>query len=161
MEGAYPMQSSRILYLTKAGVIAALYAVVTIAFAPMSYGPIQVRISEAFTVLPFLFPEAIPGLFVGCAIANFFGEFGLLDVVFGSLSTLVAAFLSSRMETVFRASIPPVIVNMFVVGGYLSIIAKMPFLYTALYVGVGEAISCMGLGVPLALLLLKRFPKRN
>ncbi len=155
------MSSAKILYLTKAGVIAALYAVVTIAFAPMSYGPIQVRISEALTVLPFLIPEAVPGLFLGCALANFFGEFGLIDVVFGSASTLIAAFLSSRMKTVILASIPPVVINMLVVGGYLSVITGMSFAYAALYVGIGEAVSCIALGVPLTLLLSKRFPKEQ
>ncbi len=153
------MPSNKILYLTKAGVIAALYAVVTIAFAPMSYGPIQVRISEALTVLPFLIPEAVPGLFLGCALANFFGEFGILDVVFGSAATLMAAFLSSRMKTMVLASIPPVVINMLVVGGYLSVITRMPFLYAAFYVGIGEAVSCMALGIPLTLLLSKHFPK--
>ena len=155
------MPSNKVLYLTKAGVIAALYAVVTIAFAPMSYGPVQVRISEALTVLPFLFPEAVPGLFLGCAMANFFGEFGLLDVVLGSASTLIAAFLSSRMKTIVLASIPPVVINMLVVGGYLSVITKMPFLYAALYIGIGQAVSCMALGIPLTMLLSKHFPKEQ
>lgn len=155
------MPSTKILYLTKAGVIAALYAVLTVAFAPMSYGPVQVRISEALTVLPFLIPEAVPGLFLGCALANFFGEFGLLDVVFGSAATLIAAFLSSRMKTIALASIPPVVINMLIVGGYLSVITKMPFLYAALYIGIGQAVSCMALGIPLTFLLSKHFPKER
>ncbi len=70
--------------LAVSGLVAAAYAVVTILFAPISYGHIQVRISEALTVLPFLFPQAVPGLFIGCLIANFAGGFGILDVVLGS-----------------------------------------------------------------------------
>jgi len=84
-------------YLVHAASIAAVYAVLTIAFAPLSYGQIQVRFAEALTILPFFTSAAIPGLFVGCIVANFFGPGGMLDVVFGSAATLIAAYISYKM----------------------------------------------------------------
>jgi hypothetical protein len=88
--------------------IAAIYATVTIILAPISYGPIQVRVSEALTLLPYLWPQAIPGLFIGCLIANFAGGFGIIDVVFGSAATLIAAIITSRMPTPYLAAVPPI-----------------------------------------------------
>ena len=142
--------------LAVSGLVAAAYAVVTLLFAPISYGHIQVRVSEALTVLPFLFPQAIPGLFVGCLIANFAGGFGILDVVLGSGATLTAAVLTAMMPNVWLASVPPVAVNMAVVGGYLSFLLDIPFLLCALYVGLGQLVACCFLGIPLVLLLERR-----
>ena len=87
-------------FWVQAALIGAIYAVLTIAFAPISYGQIQVRISEALTVLPFFTPAAIPGLFIGCIIANLYGGNGIIDIVFGSLATLGAAALSYKMGKV-------------------------------------------------------------
>lgn len=145
--------------LAVSGLVAAAYAVVTVLFAPISYGYIQVRISEALTVLPFLFPQAVPGLFVGCLIANFAGGFGILDVVLGSGATLIAAVLTALMPNVWLASVPPVVVNMAVVGGCLSFLLEIPFLLCALYVGLGQVIACCFLGIPLVLLLERRMKK--
>ncbi len=142
--------------LAISGLVAAIYAVTTILFAPISYGYIQVRISEALTVLPFLFPQAVFGLFVGCLIANLFGGFGILDVALGSAATLIAALMSSAMPTVYLAALPPVLVNTLIVGGYLSYILDVSFLLCAVYVGIGQFIACYLLGVPLTLLLRER-----
>ena len=141
------------------GVIAGAYIAVTLLFAPLSYGMVQIRISEALTLLPFLFPEAIPGLFAGCVIANFAGGFGLVDVIFGSAATLAAAMLTARMPTVFLAALPPVAINMVVVGGYLSVLLDMPLLPSMLYVGAGESVACFLLGIPLVLTLRRRMKK--
>ncbi len=138
-----------------AAMIAGVYALLCIAFAPISYGAVQVRIAEALTLLPFLLPEAIPGLFVGCLIANFAGGFGLIDVLFGSLATLIAAVLTRRMPNRIMAAVPPVVVNALIVGGYLSVLLDLAFLPTALYVGLGQAVACFCLGVPLLHLLEK------
>jgi len=145
--------------LAVSGLVAAAYAVVTVLFAPISYGHIQVRISEALTVLPFLFPQAVPGLFIGCLIANFAGGFGILDVALGSGATLIAAVLTAKMPNVWLASVPPVAVNMAVVGGYLSFLLDIPFLLCALYVGLGQIVACCFLGIPLVLLLERRMKK--
>ena len=142
-----------------AGVIAGAYIAVTFLFAPLSYGMVQIRISEALTLLPFLFPEAIPGLFAGCLLANFAGGFGLPDVIFGSAATLAAAVLTARMPTVFLAALPPVLINMVVVGGYLSVLLEVPLLLSMLYVGAGESVACFLLGIPLVLMLQRRMKK--
>ena len=81
-------------FLAEAGIIAALYFALTIAAQAISFGPIQVRISEALCVLPFFTPAAIPGLFIGVVLANLAGTpLGPYDILFGSLATLVAAFI--------------------------------------------------------------------
>jgi uncharacterized membrane protein len=135
--------------------IAALYVAITILFAPVSFGEIQLRVSEALTLLPFYIPAAVPALFVGCLIANFIGGFGLWDVVFGSGATLLAAWLSSRMPNIWLAALPPVVVNMLIIGALLHFIIDVPFLLTALYVGLGQALACFALGIPLMRVLEK------
>ncbi|MCL1941430.1 MAG: QueT transporter family protein, partial [Synergistaceae bacterium] len=124
------------------GMIAALYAAVAILFAPISYGEVQLRVSEALTLLPFYMPAAVPALFAGCLIANFIGGFGLWDVVFGSGATLLAAWLSSRMPNIWLAAVPPVIVNMLVIGIMLHFIIDVPLIAAVIYVGSGQAAAC-------------------
>jgi len=143
-----------------AGIVGALYAVLTITLAPISYGPVQVRVAEAMTVLPFLTPWAIPGLFFGCMAANIFGGFGLVDIFGGSFITLLAAFGTfslRRFNKVWLAPLPPIILNAFGVSIYLHILAEWPYFLCALYVGIGELIACYFLGYPLLLILRKRF----
>ena len=77
--------------LCVSAIIAALYAALTLLLAPLSYGPVQLRVSEALTLLPVLLPQSIPGLFVGCMLANLMGACPWQDIVFGSLATLLAA----------------------------------------------------------------------
>lgn len=98
--------------ISLAGLVAALYTVLSLAFAPISFGVYQVRIAEALTVLPFLHPAAIPGLYIGCLLANVFGNVGWLDIVIGPLLTLVAALLTrgagrlNRTTAVLPAALP-------------------------------------------------------
>jgi len=142
--------------IARVAVIAALYAAVTVILAPISYGMVQVRVSEALTVLPFIFPESVPGLFLGCLIANTYGGLGMIDIVFGSLATLVAGYLTSRMPSLFLAPLPPVVLNAVVVGFILKYALGTPLLLSMLYVGAGEFVSCYLLGLPL-LYWLKRY----
>jgi len=144
--------------MVRAALIAAAYALLVIFFAPLSYGPVQVRIAEALTLLPWLWVEAVPGLFLGCLIANLFGGFGLIDVIFGSSATLVAAVMTRMMPSKVLAAAPPVVINALVVGGYLSYLTEVSFPFAAMYVGVGEAIACYALGLPLLAALERRFP---
>ena len=139
----------RILRITRGAVIAALYAAVTIAFQPISYGLVQVRVSEALTLLPFLWIEAAPGVFIGCLLANIWGGSGLLDIILGSAATLAAAILTRYAPNKFLAATSPVVVNALVVGGYLSYILNAPLMLSILYVGCGEAVACYLLGLPL------------
>ena len=105
--------------LARAGIIAALYAVLTYAFGPLAYGPLQIRPAEALCILPIFFPEAIAGLFVGCALANILSGYLIYDIVFGSLITLVAAVLTYFLGRVLKGNvlsaifggIPPVLFN--------------------------------------------------
>lgn len=144
-------------YLTRGAIIAAVYAALTLV-NPFGYEQVQVRISEALTVLPFFEPAAIPGLFVGCLIANLRSPFGLLDIIGGSLLTLIAAYLTWRIKKLVLALLPPVLINAFGVALIIKIVAEHPWAYLliALSVGIGQAIAVYGLGYPLLLFMLKR-----
>ncbi|WKV09919.1 QueT transporter family protein [Thermoanaerobacterium sp. CMT5567-10] len=141
--------------------IAALYAVMTIALAPISYGQIQVRVAEALTVLPFFSSYSILGLFVGCIIANMVGGNGIFDVVFGSLATLISAVItyyigkSNLRYKRYLAPLPPVIINAVIIGIELNVVFNLPLVASMLWVGLGEMIACYVLGLPLLLYIDK------
>lgn len=145
--------------ITRAAVIAALYAALVLVFQPISFGPVQFRVAEALALLPYLMPEAIPGLFVGCAIANIFGGLGLIDIFLGSAATLLAAIVTYFAPNKIVAALPPVVANGVIVGAYISFIAEMPMPLAILYVATGEAMACYALGVPLIGLLERYIPK--
>ena len=138
------------------GIIAALYAALTLLLAPISYGNIQCRVSEAFTMLPLLMPESIPGLFVGCLVANIIGSGSVWDIVFGSLATLLAAcgtwFLRGSK---WLAAACPVVANGIIVGAVLSYVYGLPLLLTMLEVAVGEVVA-VALGLFLLIPALKK-----
>lgn len=147
-------------FITRTALIAAAYAAVTLALAPISYGPLQVRVAEAFTVLPYISLPAIPGLFLGCVVANVLGGYGVPDVVFGSLATLVAAVLTRAVRRgglpPCLAPLPPVIINAIVVPAYLSVLFEVPYWATVGQVLLGQAVACYALGYPLLTLLCRR-----
>lgn len=150
--------------LCTGGVIAALYAVLTLALPMLSYGPVQIRFSEALTVLPFFLPEAIPGLAVGCFLANLLGSPFVLDWIFGTLATLLAAIWTAKLRHRALAPVPPVVCNMVIVGAEIAYFATLDgaafwpaYGLNALTVGLGEAIACGVLGT-LLLRLLPRVP---
>jgi len=111
------------LYLVRTAVIAALYFVLTIIAAPIAYGPLQFRIGEALTLLPIIFPSAVPGLTLGCFLANIFSPYAWADMVFGTLATLSASLLTSAIGNALReksliirglvGAILPIIINAF------------------------------------------------
>ncbi|MCQ2477649.1 MAG: QueT transporter family protein [Clostridia bacterium] len=143
-------------------VIAALYASLTLVgnIAGLSYGQIQFRISEALTVLPVFTPAAIPGLAVGCFISNI-ASFNPIDMIFGTIATLCAAFLSYYARNLCIKKIPvisllsPVFFNALVVGAEISLflsegtVTAIGFLTCAALVGLGELAVCLVLGLPL------------
>ena len=146
------------LYLAQSGAIAAIYVVLTIVFAPISFGAIQVRIAEALTILPLFTSAAIPGLFVGCLLANVLGGGVLWDVIFGSLATLMGAALGYALRrNRWLVPIPAVISNAVIVPLVLryGYGVNMPLLLLALYIAVGEILSCYLLGELLADFLLR------
>lgn len=146
---------SAVRRIATAAVIAALYAALTYACAPLAFGPVQFRLSEILTVLPYFTPEAIPGLFVGCILGNIASPLGPVDIVCGSLATLIAAVLSRKMPVKWLVPLPPVICNAVIVALELHFVAKMPIWITMLYVGLGEAVVCFAGGLPFLLALEK------
>lgn len=144
--------------LIEAAVIAAVYAVLTIALAPISYGMMQVRISEALTVLPFFTPAAVPGLFVGCLVSNLLSPYGLPDLIFGSMASLLAAAGSYLLrKRPILVPLPPVLANGILVGAMLYYVYEVPVSLpvSILWVAAGEMLACYGLGYPLMRYLRK------
>ncbi|EKP94749.1 QueT transporter family protein [Thermaerobacter subterraneus] len=140
----------------RAGMIAALYVVLTLIFQPISFGQVQFRVSEALTLLPMLWAEAVPGLFAGVALANLQSPFGLWDVVGGSLVTLAAALITRRFPFHPVGYLAPVVLNAVLVGGYLSYLTHTPYLPWVLWIGAGEAGVVFLLGYPLVQVLRRR-----
>ena len=152
--------------IAKAGLIAALYAVLTVFVPVPQYGGIQFRVAEAMTVLPFLFPEAIPGLTIGCFIANLFSPF-LLDCVVGTSATLLAALWTARVKNPLLAPMPPVVCNAVIVGAEIAWFAASEgenfvraWLFNGFTVGFGELLACYVLGL-LLLRTLRRLEARQ
>lgn len=149
--------------LVQGALIGALYAALTLAAAPISFGLMQVRVSEALCILPFFTSAAVPGLFIGCLVANLAGGAVLYDVVFGSLATLLAALLTrwfkKRGFSKWLAPLPAVVVNALIVGSLMTLVylpGEVTYLAGSAYVGAGQAIACYGLGMPL-LYVLERY----
>lgn len=148
--------------LAFAGLIAAVYTAATLILPIPQYSGVQFRAAEAMTVLPFLFPEAIPGLAVGCFLANLLGSPIMLDWVFGTLATLLAALWTRRMPNLYLAALPPVVCNAVIVGAEIAWFAVQDggafwpaYALNALTVGLGELAACCLLGIPLAKMLGK------
>jgi len=167
-------QSQHIRYLVQGAMIAALYAVLTMLAASLgwAYGPVQFRFSEALTILPVFTPAAIPGLAIGCFLSNLGSPLGIVDWVFGTLATLLAAIFTYQLRKIrvknipFLAPLPPIICNAVIVGieiacctpaGVFSwqVFSLVGFLSAALSVGAGELVVCYALGLPLAIALQK------
>ena len=122
--------------------IAALYAALTLLLAPISYGTIQCRISEAMTLLPILLPQAIPGLVIGCLVANLLSPVAIWDVIFGTLATLIAALGTYQLrKKPLLAALCPVVANGIIVGVMLAVFYALPLWLTMLEVAVGEAVA--------------------
>ncbi|MGM9522705.1 MAG: QueT transporter family protein [Oscillospiraceae bacterium] len=150
--------------LALAAVVAALYTVLSY-FANifgLAFGPVQCRFSEALCVLPFFFPGTTWGLFIGCVLTNLMSAYGPIDIVFGSLATLLAAFATSKVKNKWLAPLPPVIANGVIVSAVIayseagSLSAFFPlWAYNALTIAAGEVLACYVLGM----LLLIALPK--
>ncbi len=147
-------------FLTQSAMIAALYVILVEVFKPMSYGIMQVRVAEVLTVLPFFTPSAIPGLTIGVLISNILGPNGFLDVILGTLATLIAAYLTYKARKKILVPIPPILVNAVIIGIMLYVIFlgspdEMPLLAVMGWVALGQTIVCYGLGYPFMLILDK------
>lgn len=156
------MKEKRVMFLVQAAAIAAVYIVLTMVFAPISFGEVQIRISEALTVLPFFTPAAVPGLFIGCLLGNFLGGAILPDIIFGSLATLIGAVFSYALRrNKFLVPIPPIVANTVIVPFVLryGYGVNLPIPFMMLTVGAGEVVSCGVLGLIL-LFALDRYKGR-
>jgi uncharacterized membrane protein len=158
--------------ITQASVIAAAYLVLTLLFAPISFGLIQFRIAEALMLLSAITWAAIPGLFVGCLLANLIGGgLGIVDVLFGSIATLAAAIATYALSKkkmvlpqkikIFILPVPTILLNGIIVGSYLPFLIPeirslsdgfgIVLMISIGSVMLGEAVVTVGLGIPLYL----------
>ncbi len=151
--------------LVRCALIAALYSAISLALAPITFSTVQVRVSEALTLLPVLTPDAIIGVTLGCFLTNLIGVFtganvlGALDILFGTAATLLAALATRRLAQVrtkglpLLAAVPPILFNAVVIGAELTWAfgprTLTGFLFQAGSVGLGQLISCCVLGLPM------------
>lgn len=140
---------SKSQYFAEIAIIAAIYIVLTVFLPFISYTNIQFRISEALLVLVLFKRSAIPGLILGCFIANLFSPLGMPDLIFGTLGTIIAVFFiyKLREKNIFLALLPGIIANGILVGLELKIFLNIPFIIGALGVFIGEAVVLYTLGV--------------
>lgn len=161
------MRKSAVQDITLAAMVAALYAVLGYfgEVFGLTYGPVQCRFAEALTVLPFVFPAAAPGLAVGCLLTNLLSLYGPLDMIFGTLATAIAAWLTRRMPRWYLAALPPVLVNALIlppIWAWAEVGEIGPAFWAACGFNMitfipGEALACWGLGT-LLLFALPRVP---
>lgn len=149
--------------ITQAAMIAALYVVLTFianAFGLANYA-VQIRFSEALTILPYFTPAAVPGLFIGCLISNILTGCALPDIIFGSLATLIGAVFTYRLRAYkWMAPVPPIVANMIIVPFVLLYAYGIRLLwFSFLTVTAGEIISCGVLGMGL-LFTLEKYKNR-
>ncbi|MCL2438026.1 MAG: QueT transporter family protein [Coriobacteriia bacterium] len=197
LPGSSSEGNPRIRYIARAGLIAAVHAVATLLVLQFmsffAWGPMQFRISEALTVLPLFFAEAVPGLTLGTFLANLInvamtgsGALGMLDVVFGTLATLIGAIWTYRLRhrNILLALAGPVIVNALIVPAYLPIIMNalgysevfyqipllgisaagsfaLMYLFGLVSVGIGQTVVVYALGLPLARILSRITIRQN
>lgn len=151
--------------MTRIAVVAALYAVLTFALAPISYGNIQFRVSEIMVLLAFVDPIYIVGLTLGCLIANLLGPNGMLDVIFGTLATFVSVSAISFTAKVTKgsklglmiASLWPTIFNGLIIGYMLHYLFKLPLFLAMGEVAIGEFGVVTIIGVPIFLMVLEKY----
>ena len=152
-------------HLVLGAMTAAFYVILTIfsAFFNLAYNGVQFRLSEALCILPVFYPSSIIGLTVGCIISNFFSPMMLLDVIFGSLATLLAAIIGRLLRNIkykgipFLVPLPAVVINAVAVGIEISIFmnGEVGFWLVAGQVALGQLVCCYGLGIPLYVALKK------
>ncbi len=157
------MKTKQVTYLTQAAMIAALYVVLTFlanALGLANYA-VQLRFSEALTILPFFTPAAIPGLFVGCLLSNILTGCALPDIVFGSLATLIGAILTYKLrKNKWMAPLPPIAANAIIIPFVLLYAYGIkPLWFSFVTVTIGEILSCGVLGM-LLLFSLQKYAKQ-
>lgn len=154
--------------LVKTALIAAIYAVLTIILAPISYGPVQFRLSEILVLLAFIDPIYIIGLTLGCFLANLFGGLGIMDLVFGTIATflsvsaisLTSKFIKHRLTSLIISSLWPTIFNGVIIGWMLNYVLQVPLFLTMFQVGIGEFVVVTIIGVPVFKLISNKYKNK-
>ena len=154
------MKKITVHQLTFCGILAAVYAVLTICTSAISYGPIQFRVAEALCILPFFHPAATIGLTLGCLIANLFSTVSAMAIIVGTAATLLACMMTQRIKSLWLAPLPPVLVNAVMIGAEIAIVSTPEafwngFVLFGAQVGLGELVVMYLLGLPLLLALRK------
>lgn len=144
-------------YLAEVAIIAAIYIVLTVMLSWISYGQIQFRVAEALLVLVLYKKSGPAGLVIGCLIANIFSPFGLPDIIFGTLGSVIAVsgIYLLRKKNIFISLLPGVIANAILVGLELKLFLNLPFFLSAMYVAFGQVVVIYALGIPLYYALKK------
>ena len=143
------MKHFTLTQLVRGGLIAALYAILALALPELSYGPLQLRFSEGLVLLPLLFPEAVPGLIIGCFLANLGSPFGILDIVCGTICTGLAAWLTFRFRhNIVIAAAAPIIINGLGVSAYIAWLSQELYLTIAGLILLSETVAVVGLALP-------------
>ena len=154
--------------ITRVGVVAALYATITLTLGFISYGPIQFRIAEVMTLLPLFGKEYILSLTIGCFLANVIGPYGVPDIILGTSATFISVYLvyitgkymKGKKGHLIIASLWPTIVNAIIIGGVmLHGLFKLPIILSVLQVGIGQFVVITIIGVPLFRFLNNKYSK--
>ncbi|ADQ14787.1 QueT transporter family protein [Halanaerobium hydrogeniformans] len=143
--------------MARGAAITALYVVITYFLAPISFGPLQFRAAEALTLLPIIFPEAVPALFLGVLLANVIGGLGMVDIIGGSLVTLLAAYVTYKYRDSIIAYLSPIVFNAFLISIYLHLLFSLPYWLTVLQIGVSQTLVIVLLGYPMVKYLKKYY----
>ncbi|MDO5063164.1 MAG: QueT transporter family protein [Peptostreptococcaceae bacterium] len=155
-------KTEKIVYnLVFNALIAGLYAVLTVAIAPISYGAVQFRLSEIMTLLVLYNPAFAPGLIVGCFIANIFSPFGVIDMIVGTIATAIAVLSMTKIKNALLASLMPTISNGLIIGTQLWYLLGLPLFETILYVAFGEFVVVTIVGLPLFKIITQRIPIKS
>jgi len=140
------------IYITQAAIIAAIYTLLVVLFAPISFGPIQTRVAEALTILPYFTPAAIPGVTIGCFLSAIISGADILDIIFGPLATLIGAILSYKLRrNKYLVPIPPILANAIIIPWVLKFAygEAQPIPFMMLTVGLGEVLTAGLMGIVL------------
>jgi uncharacterized membrane protein len=163
IEGENKMNTNRMI---KIAVVAALYTMLTLVLAPISYGNIQIRLSEALVLLAFFDPFYIGGLTLGCFIANSLGPNGMMDIIWGTFATFLSVgslsitghLFKKSTKALYVASLWPTLFNGVIIGLMLHYLFALPLVLTMIQVAVGELIAVSIVGVPLFIFIKKKYP---
>ena len=161
------MENNTTKRLVRTAVIAALYAVLTLVLAPISYGNVQFRISEIMVLLAFFDPFYIGGLTLGCFVANILGPNGMVDAVFGTIATFISVYAISITGKYIKndrialvvASLWPTIFNGLIIGWELNYLYQLPLVLSILEVAAGEIVVVTIVGVPVMNIIKSKYAK--